>query len=87
MDFIISVLRVAMCSAKEALVTSKRSTTSAAAVLWFLVCRHQLFVDMVRQNKQDADDAAAAAALEQQQVKGTRPADLPVYGQEFLSRQ
>ncbi|WIA42518.1 hypothetical protein OEZ86_008503 [Tetradesmus obliquus] len=48
---------------------------------------HQLFVDMVRQNKQDADDAAAAAALEQQQVKGTRPADLPVYGQAFLSRQ
>jgi hypothetical protein len=42
---------------------------------------------MVRQNKQDADDAAAAAALQQQQIKGTRPADLPVYGQEFLSRQ
>eukprot|EP00882_Tetradesmus_deserticola_P031042 GHRQ01035086.1.p1 GENE.GHRQ01035086.1~~GHRQ01035086.1.p1 ORF type:complete len:219 (+),score=82.92 GHRQ01035086.1:61-657(+) len=48
---------------------------------------HQLFVDMVRQNKQDADQAAAAAALQQQQVRGTRPADLPVYGQEFLSRQ
>jgi ABC-type transport system involved in cytochrome bd biosynthesis fused ATPase/permease subunit len=61
--------------------------TSAAAVSAVLCRRHQLFVDMVRQNLQDADDAAAAAALQQQQVKGTRPADLPVYGQEFLSRQ
>jgi hypothetical protein len=44
---------------------------------------------MVRQDKQAAETAAAAAAAKQQQeqIKGTRPADLPVYGQEFLSRE
>jgi hypothetical protein len=44
---------------------------------------------MVRQDKQAAEAAAAAAAAKQQheQIKGTRPADLPVYGQEFLSRE
>lgn len=55
-----------------------------------------MFVDMVRQDKQALDAAASAAAaakqqqqhLEQQQpVKGTRPADLPVYGQAFMSRE
>jgi LPS sulfotransferase NodH len=49
-----------------------------------------MFVDMVRQDKQALAVAAAAAAQKQQQqeqVKGTRPADLPVYGQEFMSRQ
>jgi len=52
-------------------------------------CRHQLFVDMVRQDKQALEAAAAVAAGKQQpeQIKGTRPADLPVYGKEFLSRE
>lgn len=48
-----------------------------------------MFVDMVRQDKQALEAAAAAAAAKQQpeQVKGTRPADLPVYGREFMSRE
>jgi hypothetical protein len=48
-----------------------------------------MFVAMVRQNKQAAAEAAAAAAAvaAAQPVKGTRPADLPVYGKEFMSRQ
>ena len=51
--------------------------------------RHQLFVDMVRQDKQALEAAAAVAVTKQQQeqIKGTRPADLPVYGREFLSRE
>lgn len=50
---------------------------------------HQLFVEMVRQDKQALEAAAASAAAKKQseQIKGTRPADLPVYGQEFMSRQ
>jgi 5'-phosphate synthase pdxT subunit len=51
---------------------------------------HQMFVDLVRQNRDAvlaAEEAAAANAAEQQRIKGTRPADLPVYGQEFMSRQ
>lgn len=50
-----------------------------------------MFVDMVRRDKQALEVAAAAAAAkqqqEQEQIKGTRPADLPVYGQAFLSRE
>jgi hypothetical protein len=51
--------------------------------------RHQLFLEIVRQDKQALETAAASAAAKQQseQIKGTRPADLPVYGQEFMSRQ
>lgn len=51
--------------------------------------RHQLFVEMVRQDKRALEAAAAVAVTKQQpeQIKGTRPADLPVYGQEFLSRE
>ncbi|KAF8063853.1 PDX2 [Scenedesmus sp. PABB004] len=45
---------------------------------------HQLFVDIVRQNTA-AVAAAAADADAAACVKGTRPADLPVYGQEFMS--
>lgn len=46
-------------------------------------------MDMVRQDKQALEAAAAVAAAKQQpeQIKGTRPADLPVYGKEFLSRE
>lgn len=43
-----------------------------------------MFVDIVRQNSKALQ---AAAAEEQQHIKGTRPADLPVYGQESLSSQ
>lgn len=51
--------------------------------------RHQLFVEMVRQDKRALEAAAAVAAAKQQpeQIKGTRPADMPVYGKEFLSRE
>jgi hypothetical protein len=51
--------------------------------------RHQLFVEMVRQDKQALEAAATVAAAKQQpeQIKGTRPADMPVYGKEFLSRE
>lgn len=54
----------------------------------FRICRHQLFVEMVRreaaeqQQQQDEQQAAAAAGAR----APTRPADLPIYGQEFLSR-
>ena len=54
--------------------------------------RHQLFVDMVRQQaqqQQEEEDAAAAAAADAAAAPlrpPTRPADLPVFGQEFLSR-
>ena len=46
-------------------------------------------MDMVRRDKQVLEAAAAATSDKQQveQTKGTRPADLPVYGQAFLSRE
>jgi hypothetical protein len=49
-----------------------------------------MFVDMVRQDRQAATQAAAASKQQQPQqvvVGGTRPADLPVYGREFLGRE
>ena len=53
--------------------------------------RHQLFVEMVRaesaQRQQAADKAAGQQAQEGPPLRPvTRPADLPIYGQEFLSR-
>lgn len=54
--------------------------------------RHQLFVEMVRgqmaagtQVAADAAAAEAAAAAGKQGVPHTRPADLPVYGKQFMS--
>jgi hypothetical protein len=57
--------------------------------------RHQLFVDMVRaeaaqrqeeRRRLEAEEAAAADGKQAPLRPPTRPADLPVYGQEFLSR-
>eukprot|EP00877_Chromochloris_zofingiensis_P010896 jgi/Chrzof1/605/Cz01g22050.t1 len=52
---------------------------------------HQLFVDMVRQQaaqQQSEQQAATAAAGSNNQPRiPSRPADLPVYGQEFMSRE
>jgi hypothetical protein len=51
-----------------------------------------MFVDMVRaeaaQRQQQQDDAERKAAAEQAALlrPPTRPADLPIYGQDFLSR-
>lgn len=74
----------------SAVITSVCTPCCLLLLLWFF-CRHQLFVDMVRQDKQAleaaAQAAAAVAAKQQQQVKGTRPADLPVYGQTFMSKE
>lgn len=47
-----------------------------------------MFVDMVRTAAGSASAAAEQAVGDSGvQVKGTRPADMPVYGQTFLSRQ